>query len=119
SYTAGYAQEMPPRPINVYVNPAYSLNFGSFFQGVSGGTITISPDGLRSTTGDIIQADLGIPYSPAIFEIDANPGTLISILNGPDVTLSGSNGGAVSLHIGIADPSSPFITSAAPPAVTE
>lgn len=114
-----HAQELPPRPIAVYVNPAEGLNFGSVFQGVSGGTIIITPDGSRSATGDIIPADLGVPYFPAIFEIDANPGTLISILNGPDVLLSGSNGGSVSLHIGSASTGSPFITTVAPPGRTE
>ncbi|HYV95375.1 MAG TPA: DUF4402 domain-containing protein [Chitinophagales bacterium] len=113
------AQEAPPRPIIVYVNPAYGLNFGSFFQGVSGGTVIITSDGSRSATGDIIQADLGVPFSPAVFEIDANVGTLISILNGPDATLTGSNGGSVSLHIGSANTGSPFITTVLPPGRTE
>jgi Domain of unknown function (DUF4402) len=113
------AQELPPRPIKVYVNPAYGLIFGSFFQGVTGGTVIITPDGARSATGDIIQADLGVPFSPAIFEIDANPGTLISILNGPDATLFGSNGGSITLHIGSANTGSPFITTVAPPGRTE
>lgn len=113
------AQEQPPRPIVVYANPAYGLIFGSFFQGTSGGTVTISPDGSRSVSGDVIQADLGVPFSPAIFEIDANPGTLISILNGPDATLSGSNGGSVSLHIGSSNTGTPFIATVAPPGRTQ
>src|SRR5213594_588044 len=85
SFTAR-SQELPPRPISIYVNPAQGLVFGAFFQGVSGGAVTIYPDGSRSVTGDITQANLGIPFSPAIFEVDANPGTVVSILNGPDVT---------------------------------
>ncbi|WP_261387807.1 DUF4402 domain-containing protein [Chitinophaga pinensis] len=87
------AQEPPPRPISVYVNPAQGLIFGAFFQGITGGTVILYPDGSRSVTGSIVQANLGYPFSPAIFEVDANPGTLISIMNGPDVTLTGSNGG--------------------------
>lgn len=113
------AQEAPPRPITVYINPAQGLIFGAFYQGATGGTVIINADGSRSVTGDLIQANLGIPFSPAIFEIDANPGTLIQIMNGPDVTLTGNNGGSISLHIGNADTGSPFITTAVPPTRTQ
>ena len=109
----------PPRPIAVYVNPAQGLIFGAFFQGIAGGTVIIYPDGSRSVTGDIVQANLGMPYSPAIFEIEAQSGTLISILNGPDVTLHGSNGGAIILHLGTSSTGSPFITTVAPPGRTQ
>jgi hypothetical protein len=115
----GNAQPPPPRPIAIYVNPAQGLIFGAFFQGASGGSVIVYPDGSRSTTGDILQANLGIPFSPAIFEVDANPGTVVSILNGPDVTLTGSNGGSMRLHIGASSPTSPFITTARPPDRTE
>lgn len=109
----------PPRPIAIYVNPAQGLIFGAFFQGATGGTVILYPDGSRSVTGSIVQANLGYPFSPAIFEVDANPGTLISILNGPDVTLTGSNGGSVTLHIGAASTGSPFVAAAIPPARTQ
>jgi hypothetical protein len=114
-----YAQPPPPRPITVYVNPAQGLVFGAFFQGVTGGTVIIYPDGSRSVTGDLVLANLGVPFSPAIYEIDANPGTVVSILNGPDVNLTGSNGGSIHLHIGNASTGSPFITTATPPGRTE
>lgn len=113
------AQPPPPKPVAVYVSPSQGLNFGAFFQGVTGGSVIIYPDGSRSVTGDITQANLGIPFSAAIFEIEANPGTLISILNGPDVTLSGSNGGSMTLHIGSSDIGSPFITRAMSPSRTQ
>lgn len=113
------AQQPPPRPINVFVNPSQGLIFGAFYQGVTGGTITVFPDGSRSTTGDIVQANLGIPFSPAIYQIDANVGTLISIMNGPDITLTGSNGGSLHLHIGSSIPASPLITTAISPARTQ
>lgn len=113
------AQEPPPRPIAIYVDPLQGLNFGAFFQGIAGGSVIIYPDGSRSVLGDIIQANLGIPFSPAIFEVDANPGTLVSILYGSNVTLTGSNGGSMTLHIGEADIGSPFITRAASPMRTQ
>jgi hypothetical protein len=112
------AQPPPPRPITVFVNPAQGLIFGAFFQGFSGGAVIILPDGSRSVTGDLVLANLGVPFSPAIYEIDANPGTVVSILNGPDVTLTGSNGGTIRLHIGTASTGSPFITTATPPGRT-
>ena len=113
------AQEAPPRPISIYVNPALGLVFGAFFQGTTGGSVIIYPDGSRSVTGDIIQANLGIPFSPAIFEVEANRGTVISILNGPDVTLTGSNGGTLRLHIGNASTGAQFISTVLPPSRTQ
>jgi hypothetical protein len=108
-------QELPPKPIAVYVNPAQVLNFGAFYHGTAGGSVIIYPNGSRSVTGDVVQANMGAVYSPALFEIEANEGTLISILNGPDVTLSGSNGGTMTLHIGNAAPASPLITTVPSP----
>ncbi|MRG48141.1 DUF4402 domain-containing protein [Chitinophaga sp. SYP-B3965] len=113
------AQQPPPRPIAIYVNPAQGLIFGAFFQGVSGGTVIVYADGSRSVTGSIVQANLGFPFSPAIFEVDANPGTLITILNGPDITLSGSNGGSLHLHLGAASTGSPFVATAISPGRTQ
>ena len=108
----------PPRPVEIYVNPAQGLNFGAFYQGGSGGTVIIYPNGSRATTGSVIQTNQGFSFSPAIFEVDAEPGTLITILNGPDVILNGSNGGTISLKIGESDPPSPFISTATSPSRT-
>jgi Domain of unknown function (DUF4402) len=113
------AQPPPPRPISIYVNPAQGLIFGAFFQGASGGTVIVYPDGSRTVTGSLVLANLGYPYSPAIFEVDANVGTAVSIMNGPDVTLTGSNGGSVSLHIGTASTGSSFVTTAISPSRTQ
>ncbi|MEO5683527.1 MAG: DUF4402 domain-containing protein [Chitinophagaceae bacterium] len=117
--TAAKAQPPPPRPISIYVNPAQGLIFGAFFQGASGGTVIVYPDGSRSVTGSLVQANLGYPFSPAIFEVDANQGTAVSIMNGPDVTLTGSNGGSISLHIGAASTGASFVTTAASPSRTQ
>ncbi len=108
-----YAQQPPPRPITVYANPAQGLIFGAFYQGNSGGTVTIFPDGSRSVTGDVIQANLGYLFSPAIYEVTANLGTIITIMNGPDINLTGTNGGFMKLHVGTSNPVSPFISKAA------
>ncbi|MBC7743678.1 MAG: DUF4402 domain-containing protein [Flavobacterium sp.] len=113
------AQQKPPRPISVTVNPVQGLIFGAFYQGVSGGTITIFSNGTRSVSGDIIQANMGFSFSPAIFEVEALPGTLISILNGSDVSLSGSNGGSMTLRLGNSNLGNSFISNALSPTTTQ
>lgn len=113
------AQPPPPKPISVYTNPAQGLIFGAFFHGPSGGTVVIHPDGTRNVTGSLVQANLGFSFSPAVFEVEANQGTLVSIMNGPDVTLTGSKGGTLSLHIGDASTGPVFVTTASPPSRTQ
>jgi hypothetical protein len=103
------AQEKPPRPVQVY--PIQNLSFGAFFQGMSGGSVIVFPDGSRSTTGDLIPASMGYLHCPAIFEVDAEPGTIINILNGPDAVLTGSSGGSMILEIGDSEPQSPMIAT--------
>lgn len=111
------AQELPPRPVSVTVT-GQTLSFGAFTHGVAGGTVIISSAGARSATGDVILLNLGFSYSTALYELVANPGTVISILNGPDVSLPGSNGGSLTLKIGASDPVSPFVINTVPPAYT-
>jgi hypothetical protein len=103
------AQEDPPRPISVYVYPAQGLSFGALSPGASGGSVIVYPDGSRSATGDVILLNMGYTFSAALFGIEANPGTLISVLNGLDATLTGSNGGTMTLQLGSSDPLSPFV----------
>jgi len=113
----GKAQEDPPRPMTV--TTFQNLSFGAIIQGFSGGSVIVYPNGSRSVTGDIIQANLGYAYYPAIFEVGANLGTLVTILNGPDVVLNGSNGGTMVLHLGESDPPSPFVNTLTPPGLTQ
>jgi len=49
--------------------------------------------------------------TPALFEITAIPGTLITISNGPTATLTSSSSGTLSLTIGASSKGSPFITT--------
>ena len=85
------AQEMPPSPISVTVNTSQNLSFGDFSQGSTGGTVTVSYNGVRNSTGEIIL--LNGTVTPARFDVTANPGTLITIVNGSNATLNGDNGG--------------------------
>lgn len=113
------AQPPPPKPLTIHANPAQGLIFGAFFRGPTGGTITVFPDGSRGVTGSITEAHLGYSFSPAIFEIEVNAGTLVSIMNGPDVLLVGNNGGTVTLSIGSASTGNSFVTTAVPPTRTQ
>lgn len=104
------AQEPPPRPV-VITATAQGLSFGAFYQGLTGGTVTITPEDARSATGDVVLLGMGYSFSSALFEIIANPGTVISVLNGPDATLTGNPSGSMTLQIGDSDPVSPFVTT--------
>jgi hypothetical protein len=81
--------------------------------------VIIYPNGARSTTGSVIQANLGFSYSPAIFEVDAEPGTIVTISNGPNATLTGSSGGTMTMQIGSSSLGSPFTATAVSPARTQ
>ncbi len=116
-YISVRAQEMPPRPITVTVNTSQNLSFGNFAQGALGGTVSVSSSGMRSWTGNIVLL-IGSSVSPALFDVVANPGTLITIVNGSDVSLNGNNGGTLMLHIGTSSTGSPFITTVARPSPT-
>jgi len=107
------AQEHPPRPLQVSLYQ--NLNFGAVIQGTIGGQITIDPQGFRTVSGDIIPVNLGYTYYPAIFNLEAIPGSLITIVNGPDITLTGSNGGTLLMKIGLSIPNSPFVATQTPP----
>lgn len=115
-HISAHAQEMPPRPITITVSLIQNLSFGTFCPFSTGGSVIISSTGSRSATGNIIL--LSSSFSAALFYIEANPGTLISILNGPDVTLNGSNGGSMILHLGDSSPASPFVIPASTPIQT-
>ena len=114
-----HGQEKPPRPLTVTVNLSQNLNFGAFYHGNVGGTVIIYNDGSRSSTGDIVLLTMGYSFSTGLYDVVANPGTLISILNGPNAILTGSNGGMMILQIGDSDPPNPFVITTMPPAATQ
>ena len=95
------AQENPPVPIEVEVRAAQFLNFGSFTVGPNGGTVTVSPSGSRTSNNDIYLLNLGATHSYAIFDVYANPGTIIEIQPHMETTLSGPSGSDVRLKVDI------------------
>jgi hypothetical protein len=100
--------QRPPRPVTV-TPTAQILSFGAFYAGPSGGTVTVSSAGIRSSTGSVVLLGLGYPVSAAAFDVVGNPGTLITILSSGPVTLSGSNGGSLTLNMAGTSPVSPFV----------
>jgi hypothetical protein len=107
----------PTAAINVF--NYQNMEFGAFAQGSGGGTVTISPDARRSATGNITLLNFGALYFPAIFEIEVPKNSMVSMVTGQDAILNGSNGGTISLKIGLSDPLSPFVTSVDPPGRTK
>jgi hypothetical protein len=109
---------IPGDPGGISVYTVQNISFGAFSIGSAGGTVIISNNGTRSVTGDIMALNLGTAYYQSIFDIDAPQGAIVSILNGSDVTLTGSNGGSMSMHIGNSNPAAPFVVTALQPART-
>jgi hypothetical protein len=114
-----YAQQLPPKPFAIFTNPSQSLMFGAFCQGSLGGSVIIFPDGTRSATGDIITLGLGYPFAAAIIDVEAPLGTRIAVLNGPNATLTGTNGGSMTMLIGNTDLDANFVTTVSPPGRTQ
>lgn len=112
------AQEKPPKPIVVTVRNYQPLTFGTFIQSGNYGTVIVSSQGARSATGSVIIPNINSIVTAALYDIEAIPGTLITIQNGTDATLTGSNGGSMTLQIGDSFPKSPFITTGAHTQVT-
>lgn len=111
-YTNIFAQPLPPRPVIITVNNSQPLAFGAFTPGAVGGTVTVTPDGgTRSSSGTVILLNMGMIYTPAMFYVRANPGTVISLLSGPPATINGSNGGTLTLQTDGTWPASPFVIS--------
>ncbi len=106
------AQENPPIPVQVQVNTAQFLNFGAFTSGTSGGTVIVEWNDIRTPTGDIILLSMGQPVSAALFDVTANPGTIIQIQPQSSVNLTGSNGGSITLNIDSFSTGQTFITTA-------
>jgi hypothetical protein len=119
SFAQTPTDSLPGDPGALSIYTIQNMAFGAFAHGNTGGSVTVESDGTRSATGDVILLNLGISYYNAIFEIESPSGTLITIVNGPDATLTGSNGGSMSLHIGSSNPASPFNNTVGPPQRTQ
>ena len=108
------AQAPFPPPNQIQVFNLRGLDFGSFYPSGTGGEVIVDPWGSRTPTGGVVLVggDIG---EPAIFEIVLIPGRLVSISFGPDATLTGSNGGSMTLAVGPSDRGDSFVTTSGHP----
>lgn len=105
-----YAQpENPPRPM--VITSTSNLSFGLFSSEITGGTIKVDEFGVRTSSGDIVLYNLGYLYYPASFQVDVNPGHIITITLGPDILLSDGVGHTMNLELNGIYPLSPFVTT--------
>ncbi|CAM4139783.1 DUF4402 domain-containing protein [Gillisia hiemivivida] len=95
------AQENPPIPIEVEVRAEQFLNFGAFTVGTNGGTVRVTSNGTRIANNDIYLMNMGATHTFAIFDVYANPGTIIQIQPHLETTLSGPSGSDVRLRVDI------------------
>ncbi len=93
------AQENPPVPIQVEVRTSRNLNFGSFTVGTSGGNVRVNSNSQRTVDGDIFELTFGEPVSAALFDVYANPGTIIQIQDYGETELDNGSGGIIYLTI--------------------
>lgn len=102
----------PPRQIQVF--NAQGLSFGSFYTGGTGGTVMVSPTGVRTSTGSVVL--VGGMTQAAMFIVELLPGRLVNIMLGSDVTLNRvGGGGSMIMSIGPTDKGTSFVTSGGHP----
>jgi hypothetical protein len=97
---ASFAQpDLPQRSLTVTATQA--IHFGTLcVTGGAGGTVTLGYDGSRSSTGDVVLLPIAPTAQPAIFEIKLCQGRNVIITFSATTTLTGSNGGSLTLDIG-------------------
>jgi hypothetical protein len=89
---------LPPRSLTVTATQA--LHFGTFCVGATGGEITVSWDGSRSSTGDVVLLAMSPLAQPAIFEVKLCQGRNVIITFSPTTLLTNGTGGTLTLNIG-------------------
>ena len=101
SYSYGQPS-LPPRSIEV--NATQSLQFGTFaLTGGAGGSVIVGYDGGRTVTGSIALLAVAPYAQPAIFEVKLLQGRNININFSASTSLTGSDGGSLTLNIGPTD----------------
>lgn len=95
-----------------------SAEFGSFVVAEGGGTVTVSHEGDRMFSGNIIPIDRLGQWTPLMFGIEAPLGAVVHIQNGPDVQIAGSNGGEMTVSLGESSHGKSFVSTITPPEKT-
>ncbi|MDR5590213.1 DUF4402 domain-containing protein [Christiangramia sp. SM2212] len=93
------AQENPPIPTNVEVNPVNVMNFGSFLVNADGGTLSMDYNSIRTPGAGVMLMNSGEPAAAAIFDVYANPGTILRVSHSSPFMLSGTGGGTITLNL--------------------
>ena len=101
SYSYGQPS-LPPRSIEV--NATQSLQFGTFaLTGGAGGSVLVGYDGSRTASGSVALLAVAPYAQPAIFEVKLLQGRNINIDFSAITSLTGSDGGTLTLNIGPTD----------------
>lgn len=93
------SQENPPIPTDVEVNPVNVMNFGSFLVDNAGGTLRLDFQSQLTPGPGVMRMNSGDPAAAAIFDVYANPGTVLSISHTSPFSLTGTNGGSINLTL--------------------
>ncbi len=102
---AGNLQAQTPVTITILQD----VNFGAFAVSGSGGTITVSSEGVRSATGGVVL--LGNDYHAGLFRVEAPIGSNLNLTSGVPSTLNGSSGGQMNVELDETYPAFPFNTT--------
>jgi hypothetical protein len=99
-FSFSYAQPpLPQRTLSVIATQ--SIHFGAFaITGGAGGTVTVGYAGSRTFSGSILLFSITPVSQPAVFEIKLCQGRQINITFDATTTLTGSNGGSLTLDLG-------------------
>lgn len=99
---------------NLTVFNDQNLSFGSFYLlGATGGSISISNTGIRTTTGNIQDVNSSFLVSAFTLSTDSLNPVNITITSSP-TTLSNGNGDTINLEAGISNPANPTVQAGAP-----
>jgi len=95
-----YSQPVLPQR-TLTVTATQSIHFGTLCpMGWPGGTVIVGWDGSRTSTGNLLLLSMSPTAQPAIFEVKLCEGRSISITFDATTTLTGSNGGSLTLDLG-------------------
>ena len=99
---------------NLTVFNDQELSFGSFYLvGPSGGSLSVSNTGIRTSTGNIQEVNSSFLVSAFTLSTDSVNPVNITISSSP-TTLSNGIGNTMSLEAGISNPENPVVQSGAP-----
>lgn len=99
---------------NLTVFKDQDLSFGSFYLlGSTGGSLSISNTGIRTTTGNIQEVNYSFLVSAFTLSTDSVNPINITVTSSP-ATLSNGVGNSMSLEAGIPNPANPVVQAGAP-----